>query len=70
MSVINNQELILAIKTKKLNTRLSLRSSANNIGISPATLSRIKNGANPDLYNYFHICKWLGVKIETFFNKY
>ena len=41
--------------------RHGLRATAANIGISPATLSRVENGHLPDLENFQKICRWLKV---------
>lgn len=38
-----------------------MREAAKEIGISPATLSRVENGHLPDLENFRLICDWLGV---------
>ena len=38
-----------------------IRAAAVEIGISPATLSRVENGHLPDLENFRLICKWLGI---------
>lgn len=38
-----------------------IRETAKEIGISPATLSRVENGNLPDLENFRLICTWLGV---------
>lgn len=37
-----------------------LRATAAEIGIAPATLSRVEQGQLPDLANFTKICKWLG----------
>ncbi|MDA4848619.1 helix-turn-helix domain-containing protein [Hoeflea poritis] len=39
---------------------LGIRAAAKEIGISPATLSRIENGNVPDLATFAAICQWLG----------
>ena len=39
---------------------LGVRAAAKEIGISPATLSRIENGNVPDLATFAAICRWLG----------
>ncbi|WP_223568241.1 helix-turn-helix domain-containing protein [Agrobacterium tumefaciens] len=39
---------------------LGVRAAASEIGISPATLSRIENGHVPDLATFAAICRWLG----------
>lgn len=42
-----------------------IRATAERIGISPATLSRIENGHLPDLINFRKLCKWLDVDSNT-----
>lgn len=60
MSVISIQ----ALGTKLVEERgdRGVREVAQEIGISPATLSRIENGHVPDLQTFKRICDWL--KIE------
>ena len=41
--------------------KLGMRATAEKIGISPATLSRVENGHLPDLQNFRKICRWLNV---------
>lgn len=36
-----------------------LRATASEIGIAPATLSRVEQGNLPDLENFSKICRWL-----------
>lgn len=38
-----------------------LRATAAEIGIAPATLSRVEQGHLPDLQNFSKICRWLKV---------
>ncbi len=38
-----------------------LRAAAREIGVSPATLSRVENGHLPDLENFRRICTWLDI---------
>lgn len=38
-----------------------VRAAAREIGISPATLSRVENGYLPDLQNFLLICRWLAI---------
>jgi transcriptional regulator with XRE-family HTH domain len=36
-----------------------VRAAADEVGVSPATLSRVENGHMPDLETFAKICKWL-----------
>ncbi len=36
-----------------------IREAAAEVGISPATLSRVENGNIPDLETFSRICRWL-----------
>ena len=37
-----------------------MREAAKEIGVSPATLSRVENGKVPDLDTFGKVCAWLG----------
>lgn len=37
-----------------------VREAAAEVGVSPATLSRVENGKVPDLETFSKICSWLG----------
>lgn len=39
--------------------KVGIRATAREIGLSPATLSRVERGQMPDLANFSRICKWL-----------
>ncbi len=41
--------------------KVGIRATARQIGLSPATLSRVENGRLPDLDNFTRICRWLEV---------
>lgn len=43
-----------------------LRETADEIGISPATLMRVENGRIPDVTTFGKICKWLKVDPGSF----
>ena len=45
---------------------LGVRAAAKEIGISPATLSRIENGNVPDLATFASICQWLDTDPNQF----
>jgi transcriptional regulator with XRE-family HTH domain len=36
-----------------------IREAAKEVGVSPATLSRVENGKVPDLETFSRICQWL-----------
>lgn len=38
-----------------------VRAAAAEVGISPATLSRVENGKQPDLETFEKLCRWLGI---------
>ena len=37
-----------------------VRAAASEVGVSPATFSRVENGGIPDLETFGKICQWLG----------
>jgi transcriptional regulator with XRE-family HTH domain len=43
-----------------------LREAAKEIGVSPATLSRIENGQVPDLETFQAVCRWLEIDPGVF----
>lgn len=43
-----------------------IREAAKEVGISPATLSRVENKKVPDLETFGKICAWLGEDPATF----
>lgn len=51
----------LGQKLKARRDKRGLRITAKEIGISPATLSRIERGKMPELLNFAKICNWLQV---------
>lgn len=49
----------LAQRIKEKRAGKGIRESAAEVGVSPATLSRVENGKIPDLETFSKICKWL-----------
>jgi transcriptional regulator with XRE-family HTH domain len=45
---------------------LSWRKAAGQIGVSPALLSRLRNGQQPDLAGYAKIVRWLDMSADEF----
>lgn len=50
----------LARRIKEKRAGMGVRDAAKQIGVSPATLSRVENNKIPDLETFGRICKWLG----------
>ena len=47
-------------RVRRKREKRGLRATAKEIGVSPATLSRIERGHPPDLANFAKLCRWLG----------
>mgnify|MGYP003376238268 CR=1 FL=1 len=56
---ITLESLGLALREKRGGR--GLREVAKEVEISPATLSRIETGRQPDLETFSKVCKWLGI---------
>lgn len=50
----------LAERLKQQRLGKGVREVAKEVGISPATLSRVENGKIPDLETFGKLCSWLG----------
>lgn len=57
--MLNMDTLGTYLRKKRGNA--GVRQIANEIGISPATLSRVENGNLPDIETFKKICDWLKV---------
>lgn len=51
---------LLAKKIEERRAGKGVREAAKEVGVSPATLSRVENQKIPDLETFSRICKWLG----------
>jgi transcriptional regulator with XRE-family HTH domain len=49
----------LAQRIKERRSGKGIREAAAEVGVSPATLSRVENGKIPDLETFSRICRWL-----------
>lgn len=58
MESLRIQELAQRIQQRRAGK--GVREAAKEVGVSPATLSRVENGNVPDLETFGKICKWLG----------
>lgn len=50
----------LARRIQEKRAGIGIREAAREVGVSPATLSRVENKKIPDLETFGKICKWLG----------
>lgn len=64
MNTANIKELARKIREKRAGK--GIREAAKEIGISPATLSRVENEKVPDLDTFSRICAWMGENPSTF----
>lgn len=51
---------LLAKQIEERRAGKGIREAAKEVGVSPATLSRVENEKVPDLETFSKICKWLG----------
>ncbi len=61
-------ELGRLARQKRADEHLSLRQAASLARVSFSTLSRIEDGAQPDLSTFVSLCAWLGVEPSRFFS--
>lgn len=65
--VFDSQSFAVAVKERRDNLSQSLVTTASEIGVGTATLSRVERAMKlPDLPTYARICKWLGVPLDRF----
>ena len=50
----------LAVRVAQTRGNLGIRAAANEIGISPTTLSKVERGHIPDMKTLEKICNWIG----------
>jgi transcriptional regulator with XRE-family HTH domain len=50
----------LAVRIQEKRGGMGIREAAKQVGVSPATLSRVENKKIPDLETFEKICQWLG----------
>jgi transcriptional regulator with XRE-family HTH domain len=55
------------VKQRRTEAHQSLRQAAADAGVSFSTLSRVEDGAHPDLATFTKLCAWLGIAPSSFF---
>lgn len=63
-----NKIIELSNRLREKRAGKGIRETAKEIGISPATLSRIENGKIPDLDTFGRICRWTGDNPSIYLN--
>lgn len=59
--------LAAAMEIRVKTERISWRTAAGQIGVSPSLLTRLRNGQRPDLDAFAAITRWLGQPADQFF---
>jgi transcriptional regulator with XRE-family HTH domain len=63
-SPIDASELAIRLKARRRELGISLRTAAAEIGVSPATMSRVERGDYlPDRDNLFRLLDWVGAPV-------
>ena len=65
-SSIDVAALAAAMETRVKNDRISWRTAAGGIGVSPSLLTRLRNGQRPDLEAFAAITRWLGHRADDY----
>ncbi len=59
-----------AVRTSRVIDRdLDLKDVEKQTGVSIATLSRVENGAKPDVNTLAALCSWMNKTMESFFTR-
>lgn len=63
-------ERLVGVLDSRINAEgLSWRKAAAQIDVSPALLSRLRNGHQPDLSSYAKIVRWLNMSADDFLHE-
>lgn len=66
--VVDVEGLYEALDAKRTAKGISWRDAAAEIGVSPSTLTRMGQGASPDVEGFAKMVNWLGVSANEFFH--
>jgi transcriptional regulator with XRE-family HTH domain len=64
--VVDVEALYAALDAKRRKNSLSWRETAGAIGISASTLTRMAQGASPDVEGFGKMVRWLGISADDF----
>lgn len=68
-TVVDVPRLVAVLEARTRQEPLSWRQAAGQIGVSPALLSRLRNGLPPDLTAYTKIVDWLKMPADEFLRR-
>lgn len=64
--VVDVEGLYVALDAKRKEDELSWRDAAGAMGVSASTLTRMAQGASPDVEGFGKMVRWLGVSADDF----
>jgi transcriptional regulator with XRE-family HTH domain len=64
--VVDVEALYAALDAKRKTKELSWREAADEIHVSASTLTRMAQGASPDVEGFGKMVRWLGVSADDF----
>jgi transcriptional regulator with XRE-family HTH domain len=67
--VVDVEALYREVDAKRKSEGLSLREAASAIGVSASTLTRMAQGASPDVEGFAKMVRWLGVSADDFIER-
>jgi transcriptional regulator with XRE-family HTH domain len=67
--VVDVESLYAALDAKRKTDDLSWRDIAGRIGVSASTLTRMAQGASPDVEGFGKMVRWLGVSADDFISR-
>lgn len=57
---------VRALDAARTQRQLSWRDVARAVGVSASTITRLRQGAKPDLDTFFNLCRWAGLNPKEF----
>jgi transcriptional regulator with XRE-family HTH domain len=67
LEIMDAAALGTLVRQRRTEAHQSLRQAAADAGVSFSTLSRVEDGAQPDLATFTKLCAWLGIAPSSFF---
>src|SRR4051812_22200171 len=64
--IVDVEALYGALDVKRRAEQLSWRDTATAVGVSASTLTRMAQGASPDVEGFAKMVRWLGVSADDF----